>query len=59
MLKIQTDNHNFRKNVTTDKKYTLRKMGLKFKIPSSTFFAKYNFIYFLLLTVNPLKLRGQ
>ena len=28
--KVQADNHNLRKNVTTDEKYILRKMGLKF-----------------------------
>ena len=33
MFKIQTDNHNFRKKDATDKKYILRKMGLKFQNP--------------------------
>ena len=28
--KMQTDNHNFRKNITINEKYILRKMGLKF-----------------------------
>ena len=28
--KIQTDNQNLEKNVTTNEKYILRKMGLKF-----------------------------
>ena len=28
--KMQTDNHNFRKNITTNEKYILRKMGLNF-----------------------------
>ena len=28
--KMQTDNHNLRKNVTTNEKYILRKKGLKF-----------------------------
>ena len=31
MFKIQTDNHNFRRIVATDKKYILRKMSLKFQ----------------------------
>ena len=31
MFKMQTDNHNFSKNVTTDKKCTMRKIGLKLK----------------------------
>ena len=30
MFKTPTDNYNFRKIVATDKKYTLRKMNLKF-----------------------------
>ena len=29
--KMQTDNHNLRKNVTTNEKYILRKKGLKFR----------------------------
>ena len=28
---MQTDNHNFRKKVATDKKYVLKKMSLKFQ----------------------------
>ena len=32
MFKEQTDNHNLRKNVTTNKNNILRKMDLKFKI---------------------------
>ena len=28
--KMQIDNHNFRKNITTNEKYILRKMRLKF-----------------------------
>ena len=59
MFKMETDDHNFRKNVTTDKKYILIKMGLKFKILSSAFFAKQHFIYFLLENVNSLELRNQ
>ena len=31
MYKMETDHHNFRKNVATDKKYILRKMSLKFQ----------------------------
>ena len=27
---MQTDNHNFRENITTNEKYILRKMGLNF-----------------------------
>ena len=38
MFKMETDDHNFRKNVTTDKKYILIKMGLKFKTLSSAFY---------------------
>ena len=40
MLKMQTDNHNFRKSVATDKKYILRKMNLHSEIPNSVFHAK-------------------
>ena len=46
MLKLQTHNHHFILNTTTDKRYILRKMGLKFKNLSSTFFSKQDFIYF-------------
>ena len=28
---MQTDDHNFKENVATDKKYILRKIGLKFQ----------------------------
>ena len=31
MFKMQRDKPKFQKNVTTDKKYTLRKMDLKFQ----------------------------
>ena len=31
MAKMQTDNHNLRKNVKTEQKYILRKIGLKLK----------------------------
>ena len=30
--KMQTDNHNFKKNVTANEKYVVRKMSLKFQI---------------------------
>ena len=53
MFKMQTHNHHFRLNTTTDEKYILRKMGLKFKTLSSTFF------FFLLKNMNLLELRDQ
>ena len=31
MFKMQTDDHNFRKNVRTDKNISLRKMDLNFQ----------------------------
>ena len=31
MFKMQTDRHNFRKNVATDAMYILRKMSLKYQ----------------------------
>ena len=43
MFKMQTHNHHFRLNTTTDEKYILRKMGLKFKTLSSTIFFKIAF----------------
>ena len=36
----QTDNHNYRKHVATYKNYIMRKLGLKFKTLTSTFYAK-------------------
>ena len=33
MFKMQTNNHNATENVATDKKYILRKMGLKLQKP--------------------------
>ena len=40
--KMQTDNHNFSKNVTTNEKYILRKMGLTLcKIAFYVFCYKY------------------
>ena len=43
---MQTHNHYFRLSTTTDEKYILRKMGLKFKTLSSTFFFKIAFYIF-------------
>ena len=37
MVKMQTDNHNSKKNVTTDKKHILRKPSLKFQNPKFSF----------------------
>ena len=41
--RIQTDNHNLEKNVTTNEKYILRKMGFtaqKMKFPIKKFFSE-------------------
>ena len=50
MLKMQPDNHHFRLNITTDKKYIFRpeKNGFVVQNLSSTYFAKQRFIYILL-----------
>ena len=34
MFKMQIDQNNFRKNITTNKKHVLRKMSLKFQNPN-------------------------
>ena len=57
MLKMQTHKQHFRLNTITDEKYILRKMRLKFKTLSSTFFSKESFTYFLLKNRNPLEIR--
>ena len=59
MLKMQTHNHYFRLNTTTDEKYILRKIGLRFKTLFFAFFSKWYFIYFLLKNMNPLELKDQ
>ena len=53
-ISTPTDNHKYRKNVTTDKKYILWKMGLRFWNP------KLNHMFDKkCLIKNPLELRGQ
>ena len=51
--KMQTDNHNLVKDVTTNEKYILRKMALKFQFPKFNIYAKWHFIYVLLKNLNP------
>ena len=48
MFMIETDNHNSRKNVATDKLYIQRKMGSKFQISKSDISCKIAFYIFLL-----------
>ena len=58
MLKMQTRNHYFRLNTTTDEKYILKKIGLKFKILSSPLPHSKSYLpYFLLKNMDPLELR--
>ena len=59
MLKMQTHNRYFRLNTTTNEKYIMRKMSLKFRTLYFTFFSKQYLIYFLLQNINPLELRDN
>ena len=53
MIKLsnQSDDHNFSKNVTTDKKNIIRKMSFNILCKIA--------LYFLLQNLNPLELRSQ
>ena len=57
MFKMQTDNHNFRKNVATDKKYNLRKIRLKFQNSKLDISCKIAFHIFFVINWNSLELR--
>ena len=46
--KMQADNHNVKKSVTTNEKYILRKMGLYFNSLKSIFI-QHNILYIFLL----------
>ena len=59
MFKTQIDNHNFRKNVATDRKYILRKMSLKFRNFKSDFSCKIPFYIFFVINWNSLEWTGQ
>ena len=58
MFKMQTDRHNFRKNVATDAMYILRKMNLKYQKFKYDIWCKIAFC-FLCYKLNSLELRGQ
>ena len=58
MLKLQTHNHHFIFNTTTDKRYILRKMGLKFKNLPHFFQNKILYVSLLKNRI-PLELREQ
>ena len=45
---MQTDNHSFTKNFATNKKYILRKMGLKIQNPKFSFSCKIAFMFFVM-----------
>ena len=49
----------FRKNVTTDKKYILRKMSLNFQNSKSDISYKIKFYIHFVINCNSLRLRGQ
>ena len=59
MFKMQTDNHNFRKNVATDEKYILGKMSLKFQNFKSDISCKLAFYIFFVINWESLELRCQ
>ena len=44
-ISTQTDNHKLRKNVAIDKKYILRKRGLKFLNPKFNILSKIEFYF--------------
>ena len=46
MFKMQTDNHNFRKNVAANKRYILTKMNLKFQNSKFDISCKISFYIF-------------
>ena len=56
---MQTDNHNFRINVATDKKYILRKISMKFQNSKFGIWYKIAFYIVFVINWNSLKLRGQ
>ena len=47
---VQTDDHNFVKNVAADKKYIVRKMTLKFQNSKSDISCKIAFCIFFVIT---------
>ena len=59
MFKMQTYNHNFRKNVATDKKSIVEKISLKFQ--NSYFDTSWKIVFYIyfLTNWNSLELRGQ
>ena len=59
MFKMQTGNHNFRKNVATNENYILRIMSLKFQNFKSDISSKIVFYTFFFIDCNSLELRGQ
>ena len=49
MFKMETDNHDFGKNVATDKTFILRKVGLKFQNPKISISCKIAFYIFFVI----------
>ena len=56
---MQTDNHNFRKNVETNGMYILRKMSLKSQNSKSNILSKLVLYIFFVINWNSLELRGE
>ena len=57
MFKMEIDSHNFRKNLPTDKKYILRKIGLQFQNPQFVNSWKIVF-YIFFVKCEPFRVRG-
>ena len=51
--KIQTDNHNVKKSVTTKEKYILRKMSFMFQSTKVNTYTTKHFIYIFVITFEP------
>ena len=59
MFKMQTDNHNFRKNVAANNRYILKKMNLKFQNSKFDISCKISFYIFFAINWDSLERRGQ
>ena len=55
MFKMQTDNHNFRKNVAANKRYILTKMNLKFQNSKFDILCKISFYIFFAINWDSLE----
>ena len=55
MFKMQTDNHNFRKNVAANNRYILKKMNLKFQNSKFDISCKISFYIFFAINWDSLE----